>query len=151
MFRPWPNWPPPIFRWSFLDIGLPQALERQLALTDLNRVLGDMAGNDQLMAQRLTTTLISTLRQDRQRLEQAVESEDWPSLGQAAHRIKGSLLMLQRPETANLCQLLVESGREGGLAQAAYTELSALVEQILIELDGLVTTDAPYFATNKDK
>lgn len=129
----------------------PQAPEQQLALTDLKRVLGDMAGNDQLMAQRLATTLISTLRQDRQRLVQAAESEDWPSLGQAAHRIKGSLLMLQQPEAASLCQLLVESGREGMLAQAAYTELSALVEQILIELDGLISTDAPYFAMHKDK
>lgn len=129
----------------------PQAPEQQLALTDLKRVLGDMAGNDQLMAQRLASTLISTLRQDRQRLDQATESEDWPSLGQAAHRIKGSLLILQQPAAASLCQLLVESGREGVLAQAAYTELSALVEQILRELDGLVSTDAPYFAMHKDK
>ncbi|MGB8666580.1 MAG: transporter substrate-binding domain-containing protein [Serratia inhibens] len=129
----------------------PQAPEQQLALTDLKRVLDDMAGNDQLMAQRLASTLISTLRQDRQRLEQATESEDCPSLGQAAHRIKGSLLMLQQPAAASLCQLLVESDREGVLDQAAYTELSALLEQILRELDGLVSTDAPYFAMHKEK
>ncbi|QJW57058.1 Virulence sensor protein BvgS [Serratia plymuthica] len=129
----------------------PQALEGQLALTDLQRMLADMAGNDRQMAQRLATTLLSTLRQDRQRLDKAAEGEDWPSLGQAAHRIKGSLLMLQQPEAASLCQLLVESGRDGRLAQAAYTELSALVEQILIELDGLVSTDALNFALHKDK
>jgi two-component system sensor histidine kinase EvgS len=129
----------------------PQALEGQLALTDLQRMLADMTGNDRQMAQRLATTLLSTLRQDRQRLDKAAEGEDWPSLGQAAHRIKGSLLMLQQPEAASLCQLLVESGRDGMLAQAAYTELSALVEQILIELDGLVSTDALNFALHKDK
>lgn len=129
----------------------PQALEQQLVLTDLKRVLADMTGDDRQMTQRLVTTLLATLRPDRQRLDQAAESKDWPNLGQAAHRIKGSLLILQQPEAASLCQLLVESGREGVLAQAAYTKLSALVEQILIELDDLVSTDEPYFALRKDE
>lgn len=119
----------------------PQALEQQLVLTDLQLSLADIAGNDRPMIQRLATTLLTTLQQDQQRLEQAVHSKDWLQLGQAAHRIKGSLLMLQLPAAASLCQQLVDSGREGTLLQATYTELSALVEQILIELDGLVSAN----------
>lgn len=133
---------------------LPQQLqvaEQQLVLTDLQQTLAEMAGNDHSMIQRLATTLLTTLQQDRQRLEQAVQNQDLLSLGQSAHRIKGSLLMLQLPTAANLCQHLVESGREGTLNQAAYTELSVLVEQILIELDDLVSTDKSYFAMHKDE
>lgn len=124
----------------------PQALEQQLVLTDLQQSLADMAGNDQPMIQRLATTLLTTLQQDRQRLALAAQSEDWLQLGQAAHRIKGSLLMLQLPAAASLCQQLVESGREGTLLQDAYTELSTLVEQILIELDDLVSANESYIA-----
>jgi two-component system sensor histidine kinase EvgS len=129
----------------------PQVAEQQLVLTDLQQTLAEMAGNDHSMLQRLATTLLTTLQQDRQRLEQAVQNQDLLSLGQNAHRIKGSLLMLQLPTAANLCQHLVESGREGTLNQAAYTELSVLVEQILIELDDLVSTDKSYFAMHKDE
>ncbi|HCK02357.1 MAG TPA: histidine kinase [Serratia grimesii] len=129
----------------------PQVAEQQLVLTDLQQTLAEMAGNDHSMIQRLATTLLTTLQQDRQRLEQAVQNQDLLSLGQSAHRIKGSLLMLQLPTAANLCQHLVESGREGTLNQAAYTELSVLVEQILIELDDLVSTDKSYFAMHKDE
>ncbi|CAI2469603.1 Autoinducer 2 sensor kinase/phosphatase luxQ [Serratia liquefaciens] len=124
----------------------PQALEQQLVLTDLQKSLADMAGNDRPMIQRLATTLLTTLQQDRQRLALAAQSEDWLQLGQAAHRIKGSLLMLQLPAAASLCQQLVESGREGTLLQDAYTELSTLVEQILIELDDLVSANESYIA-----
>jgi len=124
----------------------PQALEQQLVLTDLQQSLADMAGNDQPMIQRLATTLLTTLQQDRQRLALAAQNEDWLQLGQAAHRIKGSLLMLQLPAAASLCQQLVESGREGTLLQDAYTELSTLVEQILIELDDLVSANESYIA-----
>ena len=105
-----------------------------------------MAGNDRPMIQRLATTLLTTLQQDRQRLALAAQSEDWLQLGQAAHRIKGSLLMLQLPAAASLCQQLVESGREGTLLHDAYTELSTLVEQILIELDDLVSANESYIA-----
>lgn len=124
----------------------PQALEQQLVLTDLQQSLADMAGNDRPMIQRLATTLLTTLQQDRQRLALAAQSEDWLQLGQAAHRIKGSLLMLQLPAAASLCQQLVESGREGTLLHDAYTELSTLVEQILIELDDLVSANESYIA-----
>lgn len=124
----------------------PQALEQQLVLTDLQQYLADMAGNDRPMIQRLATTLLTTLQQDRQRLALAAQNEDWLQLGQAAHRIKGSLLMLQLPAAASLCQQLVESGREGTLLQDAYTELSTLVEQILIELDDLVSANESYIA-----
>ncbi|CAI1762599.1 Virulence sensor protein BvgS precursor [Serratia liquefaciens] len=124
----------------------PQVLEQQLVLTDLQQSLTDMAGNDRPMIQRLATTLLTTLQQDRQRLALAAQSEDWLQLGQAAHRIKGSLLMLQLPAAASLCQQLVESGREGTLLQDAYTELSTLVEQILIELDDLVSANESYIA-----
>ncbi|WP_265554315.1 ATP-binding protein [Serratia grimesii] len=129
----------------------PQVTEQQLVLTDLQQTLIEMAGNDHAMLQRLATTLLATLQQDRQRLEKALQSQDLSALGQSAHRIKGSLLMLQLPAAANLCQHLVESGREGTLNQAAYTELSVLVEQILIELEGLVSTDKSYFAMHKDE
>ncbi|HCR64346.1 MAG TPA: histidine kinase [Serratia liquefaciens] len=124
----------------------PQALEQQLVLTDIQQSLADMADNDRPMIQRLATTLLTTLQQDRQRLALAAQSEDWLQLGQAAHRIKGSLLMLQLPAAASLCQQLVESGREGTLLQDAYTELSTLVEQILIELDDLVSANESYIA-----
>ncbi|MFJ3266804.1 ATP-binding protein [Serratia liquefaciens] len=124
----------------------PQALEQQLVLTDIQQSLADMADNDRPMIQRLATTLLTTLQQDRQRLALAAQNEDWLQLGQAAHRIKGSLLMLQLPAAASLCQQLVESGREGTLLQDAYTELSTLVEQILIELDDLVSANESYIA-----
>lgn len=124
----------------------PQALEQQLVLTDIQQSLADMADNDRPMIQRLATTLLTTLQQDRQRLALAAQSEDWLQLGQAAHRIKGSLLMLQLPAAASLCQQLVESGRQGTLLQDAYTELSTLVEQILIELDDLVSANESYIA-----
>ncbi len=129
----------------------PQGMKQQLALTDLQRTLVDMAGNDQAMIQRLATTLLTTLRQDQQRLEQAAQNQDGVTLSQAAHRIKGSLLMLQLPAAASLCQQLGDNGREGTLMLAAYNELSALVAQILIELNDLVSTDETYFAMDKDE
>lgn len=129
----------------------PHAMEGQLVLTDLQQTLVDMAGNERPMLLRLATTLQATLRQDRQRLEQAAQNQDWPTLAQTAHRIKGSLLMLQLPAAASLCQQLADSGREGTFIQAAYTELSTLVEQILIDLDNLVSTDESYFAMDKDE
>jgi two-component system sensor histidine kinase EvgS len=129
----------------------PQGMEQQLVLTDLQRTLVDMAGNDRAMIQRLATTLLTTLRQDQQRLEQAAQNQDGVTLSQAAHRIKGSLLMLQLPAAASLCQQLGDNGREGTLMLAAYNELSALVAQILIELNDLVSTDETYFAMDKDE
>ncbi|CAI0919231.1 Virulence sensor protein BvgS precursor [Serratia proteamaculans] len=129
----------------------PQGMKQQLALTDLQRTLVDMAGNDRAMIQRLATTLLTTLRQDQQRLEQAAQNQDGVTLSQAAHRIKGSLLMLQLPAAASLCQQLGDNGREGTLMLAAYNELSALVAQILIELNDLVSTDETYFAMDKDE
>ncbi|MEX0635061.1 response regulator [Serratia ureilytica] len=71
-------------------------------------------------------------------------------LEQAAHRIKGSLLMLQLPEAAQLCQQLVETARRGALAAAAYTKLKALVAQIVPELDALLAA-APTLAAHKDE
>ena len=102
------------------------------------------------MLQRLAQTLGDTLRQDRQRLADAVAANDWPRLEQAAHRIKGSLLMLQLPEAAQLCQQLVDTARRGELAAAAYTKLKALVAQIEPELDALLAA-APSFAMHKDE
>ncbi|WP_163446956.1 Hpt domain-containing protein, partial [Escherichia coli] len=75
---------------------------------------------------------------------------DWPRLEQAAHRIKGSLLMLQLPETAQLCQQLVDTARRGELAAAAYTKLKASVARIVSELDALLAA-APSFAMHKDE
>ena len=60
-----------------------------------------------------------------------------------------SLLMLQLPEAAQLCQQLVETARRGALAAAAYTKLKALVAQIVPELDALLA--APTLAMHKDE
>ncbi|WGL90131.1 Hpt domain-containing protein [Serratia marcescens] len=128
----------------------PQVQEEKLVLTDLRQTLAEMAGGDRAMMQRLAQTLSDTLRQDRQRLADAVAASDWPRLEQAAHRIKGSLLMLQLPEAAQLCQQLVETARRGELAAAAYTKLKALVAQIEPELDALLAA-APTFAMHKDE
>ncbi|WP_261242324.1 ATP-binding protein [Serratia entomophila] len=129
----------------------PQAPERKSVLTDLQRILSDMAGGDRQMTQKLAATLAETLRQDRQRLEDAVATADWPLLEQAAHRIKGSLLMLQLPAAAQLCQQTVESARQGELAPAAYNKLTASVAQILPELEALLSADGPSFVTHKDE
>lgn len=128
----------------------PQVQEEKLVLTDLRQTLAEMAGGDRAMMQRLAQTLSDTLRQDRQRLADAVAASDWPRLEQAAHRIKGSLLMLQLPEAAQLCQQLVETARRGEFAAAAYTKLKALVAQIEPELDALLAA-APTFAMHKDE
>lgn len=128
----------------------PQAQEEKSVLTDLRQTLAEMAGGDRAMLQRLAQTLGDTLRQDRQRLADAVAASDWPRLEQAAHRIKGSLLMLQLPEAAQLCQQLVDTARRGELAAAAYTKLKALVAQIETELDALLAA-APSFAMHKDE
>ncbi len=75
-----------------------------------------MAGGDRAMLQRLARTLGDTLRQDRQRLADAVAASDWRTgAGGAPHQ--GSLLMLQLPEAAQLCQQLVDT-RRGELAAA---------------------------------
>ncbi len=128
----------------------PQVQEEKSVLTDLRQTLAEMAGGDRAMMQRLAQTLGDTLRQDRQRLADAVAANDWPRLEQAAHRIKGSLLMLQLPEAAQLCQQLVDTARRGELAAAAYTKLKALVAQIEPELGALLAA-APSFAMHKDE
>ncbi|WP_095096289.1 ATP-binding protein [Serratia ficaria] len=129
----------------------PQAAEQELVLTDLQRTLTEMAGGDRQMLQRLAATLLGTLREDRQRLSQAAAAANWSQLGQAAHRIKGSLLMLQLPTAARLCQRLAETARQEALDSAAYTELTAGMARIVPELDALLRADPPSFAQHKDE
>lgn len=93
------------------------------------------------MQQRLAATLRTTLLADRQRLQEAQQRQDWQTLGQAAHRIKGSLLMLQLSAAAQRCQQAIDAARRGEFAAEAYTEIDAAVAQLLSQLDAVAPTD----------
>lgn len=92
------------------------------------------------MQQRLASTLRTTLLADRQRLQAAAQRQDWLALGQAAHRIKGSLLMLQLGIPAQRCQQAIDAARRGEFAAEAYTEIDAAVAQLLTQLDAAAPT-----------
>ncbi|MBS0974523.1 DUF4381 family protein [Serratia rubidaea] len=113
----------------------------QLALTDLKNQLIALGGDNVAMQQRLAATLRTTLLADRQRLQEAQQRQDWQALGQAAHRIKGSLLMLQLSAAAQRCQQAIDAARRGEFAAEAYTEIDAAVAQLLSQLDAVAPTD----------
>ncbi|QNK31369.1 transporter substrate-binding domain-containing protein [Serratia sp. JUb9] len=112
----------------------------QLALTDLKNQLTVLGGDNVAMQQRLASTLRTTLLADRQRLQAAAQRQDWLALGQAAHRIKGSLLMLQLGIPAQRCQQAIDAARRGEFAAEAYTEIDAAVAQLLTQLDAAAPT-----------
>ncbi|MGG4622762.1 ATP-binding protein [Serratia odorifera] len=117
----------------------------QSALTDLKNVLSAMAGHHPAMQHKLATTLVATLREDRQRASEAAERQQWALLGQAAHRIKGSVLMLQLPQAAQACQQVIDAAHAQRLAPDAYTDMMASVAEILSGLDSLLSAGESCF------
>ncbi|MFI8415432.1 ATP-binding protein [Serratia sp. NPDC078593] len=123
----------------------------QLVLTDIKSTLAAMAGDNIAVQHKLVSTLVSTLREDQQRVHQAVIDQDWAILGTTAHRIKGSMLMLQFPLMAEHCQQVSEAARNQQLAQDAYTKMIASVTQLLSELESLIGADEECVGFKKEK
>ncbi|MCS3409609.1 transporter substrate-binding domain-containing protein [Serratia sp. AKBS12] len=122
-----------------------QGVSSQSALTDLKNALVAMAGHHPAMQHKLAITLVATLREDRLRASEAAERQQWALLGQAAHRIKGSLLMLQLTQAAQGCQQVIDAAHVQRLAPDAYTAMMASVAEILSGLDNLLSAGESRF------
>lgn len=122
-----------------------QGVSSQSALTDLKNALVAMAGHHPAMQHKLAITLVATLREDRLRASEAAERQQWALLSQAAHRIKGSLLMLQLTQAAQGCQQVIDAAHVQRLAPDAYTAMMASVAEILSGLDNLLSAGESRF------
>ena len=110
---------------------------RQLELTTLNERIQERGNGDPLLVKRLLDTLFQTLEEDRQKLVAAAVATDAPSMVKAAHRIKGSLLILGDQHQASVCQQLIAACQQGNNPQQSYNKVINQLQVLLYQLDVL--------------
>ncbi|WP_228779435.1 ATP-binding protein [Rouxiella silvae] len=103
-------------------------------LSALENQLQARGNHSPALVKRLCDTLLQTLHQDQQRLKNAHEADDLPGIARAAHRLKGSLLILGDEIRAQQCQRLIEQCKQGKLSQQAYNRVINLVHELLHKL-----------------
>lgn len=137
-------------------LNVQHCLTKPISLDDLRRVLlpvstsfGDLPDrlaqishqDPQLMA-RLTQTLQQTLREDHQNAEKAYQRGDIKALKDAAHRIKGSLLILGYPAPAAVCQKVIAECQQGRISPGAYNRMHRLSQDLLTTLNSQIASGA---------
>ncbi|WP_255346533.1 transporter substrate-binding domain-containing protein [Serratia sp. M24T3] len=108
---------------------------RQAELAAFEDKLHERGNGNPSLVKRLIDTLCQTLGEDRQKLVEAAAAQDWPSMAKAAHRIKGSLLIIGDEHQAALCQRLIEACQHGKKHQQAYNKVINLLQTLLHQLE----------------
>lgn len=135
-------------------LNVQHCLTKPISLDDIRRVLlpastpfGDLperlaqTGNqDQQLMTRLTKTLKQTLEEDQQNAEIAYQCGEINALKDAAHRIKGSLLILGYPAQAAVCQEVIADCQQGRISPDAYNEMHRLSQDLLAMLNRQVAS-----------
>ncbi|AKA39660.1 ATP-binding protein [Yersinia ruckeri] len=105
---------------------------------DLRQLLDALSHQNSGMMRKLATTLIDSLMQDANLLEQPK-----PALSlveKTAHRIKGSFLILQHAQGAALCQQLVIECQQGQIIDETYTQLRKLLDRTIHSLNAITAS-----------
>lgn len=102
---------------------------------DISQRLNQLAHYDAHYFQRLCQTLSETLAHDVEALSQAVAAEAWPALEIAAHRMKGSWLLLGYSEGERLCQQIIQAAQSQHSPKSALTLLVSLSDKLLTQLE----------------
>ncbi|MBA0037624.1 transporter substrate-binding domain-containing protein [Pantoea sp. BIGb0393] len=98
-----------------------------------------LAQNNQAFIPRICQTLQRTLQQDRDALLNARATQNWSLLEQAAHRMKGSWLMLGMEEVAERCQQLIVQAKQQQLQVDNLNLLISLTNRLLKQLENYGT------------
>ncbi|WP_097094534.1 hybrid sensor histidine kinase/response regulator [Candidatus Pantoea floridensis] len=98
-----------------------------------------LAQNNPAFIPRIGQTLQRTLQQDRDALLKAHHTQNWAELEHAAHRMKGSWLMLGIDEVAEQCQQLIAQARQQQLNVDDLNLLISLTNRLLKQLENYGT------------
>ena len=138
------------------QLNVPHCLTKPILLEDIRQLLptnrsvfqdiGErlaLTGNhDPKFIEKLRETLLRTLREDQLRAAQAYAEQDRETLKDAAHRMKGSLLILGYQRPAEAFQAVIGACQQGKTATEAYTTMHQLLQDLLQQLDRQVTPAA---------
>ncbi|WP_333603440.1 Hpt domain-containing protein, partial [Pantoea eucrina] len=80
-------------------------------------------------------TLQRAVTQDRDALLQASGQRDWAAIEKAAHRLKGSWLMLGIEDAAGACQQLIDAAKQQQLHPDTLNLLILLTNRLLNQLE----------------
>ncbi len=105
-------------------------------LPDSLRIL---AQHNESFIPRICQTLQRTLMQDRDALLAAHEGQNWPELARAAHRMKGSWLLLGIDDIATHCQQLTDAAKQQRLEPESFDLLISLTNRLLKQLESYGT------------
>ncbi len=98
-----------------------------------------LAQHNEAFIPRICQTLQRTLQQDRDALLSAAEAQQWSALEQAAHRMKGSWLMLGMNEIAAQCQQLSDNAKRQRLYFPDLNLLISSTNTLLTQLESYGT------------
>jgi two-component system, NarL family, sensor histidine kinase EvgS len=98
-----------------------------------------LAQHNEAFIPRICQTLQRTLQQDRDALLAASVEHDWPAVERAAHRMKGSWLLLGMDEMAERCQQLTDQAKQQRLDDDALNLLISLTNRLLEQLESYGT------------
>lgn len=98
-----------------------------------------LAQNNQAFIPRICQTLQRTLQQDRDALLTARDTQHWSALEQAAHRMKGSWLMLGIDDAAERCQQLIVQATQQQLNVDNFNLLISLTNRLIKQLENYGT------------
>ena len=104
-------------------------------LAQLPATLQQLAQHDASWLPRVCETLQRAVTQDRDALLQASGQHDWPAVEKAAHRLKGSWLMLGIEEAAGQCQQLIDAAKQQQPRPDTLNLLILLTNKLLNQLE----------------
>ena len=99
--------------------------------TDIRR----LASDNEAFIPRICQTLHQTFLADREALQAAIAQNDYATIEQAAHRMKGSWLLLGQSQGERLCQQLIDCAKQHNLSQAEAKLLISLTDRLLLTLE----------------
>ncbi len=108
-------------------------------LTALPATLLTLAQHDESWLPRICQTLRQTLQQDRDTLLLATAQHDWQAMEKAAHRLKGSWLLINMPDAAGACQQIIDAAKQQHLCPETLNLLITLTNRLLNQLESYGT------------
>ncbi len=120
---------------SLADIAALLQADAPDLFADIGQRLNQLAHHDAHYFQRLCQTLSDSLARDVEAMTQAIAAEAWSELEKAAHRMKGSWLLLGYSEGERLCQQIIQAAQNHQAAKSALTLLVSLSAKLLTQLE----------------
>ena len=104
-------------------------------LAALDGNLRQLAQQSDKYLARLSQTLREALSSDVARITAALQADDWPQLAEAAHRMKGSWLLIGLQQGADLSQHIADRAKQQQAAPDEWNLLLLLTNRLLKKLD----------------